>query len=230
MSTTTIGTDLRSRIVEHHGEDVAVAVESHIAAGATDKQSVAVALRDHGVTNEGVGEAFGPLFGSVTKPGGAGNVVTAGLRALGREGEISTGAGGGGSRKVQVRDSRQLLRDEIDRAKAALENVTKPVTDAEAVLSAIEADPSSVVEGRITEIGEAVKALNAEAKTLKTDEGASAFIDHARTTATTKRDAAKTASDENAARMREGVASLEATLTVIESMSAPVEEGAPTEA
>lgn len=215
--TTTLGADLATRITEAHGEAVTDAVRSHVEAGLTEKQAVAVALRDHGATNADVGEAFGPLFGSVTKPGGAGNVVTAGLRALGREGEI-TGGGGGGTKKVVVRDSKQLLRDEIDRAKSALDSVTKPVTEAEARLAEIDKDPDAVVAARVAEIDDAVKTLNAEKKVLGTDDGKTAFVDAARTSATTRRDAAKTASDENAARMTEAVASLEATLAVIEAM------------
>ena len=218
-TTPTMGADLKARITEHHGEAVAESTATNIGLGATEKQAFAVAMRDHGATNEAVGEAFGAVFGAVTKPGGAGNVVTAGLRAIGREGEITGAGGGGGTRKVVVRDSRQLLRDEIDRARAALDNVTKPVVEAETKLAEIDADPTSVVNARVAEIDAAVKTLHAEKKTLATDDGAKAYVDHAREVLTTKRDAAKTASDENAERMREAVASLEATLTVIESMT-----------
>lgn len=197
--------------------------------GATEKAAVAVALRDIGKSNAEVGEAFGPIFGAVTKPGGAGNMVTAGLRAIGRDGEI-VGKSGTGTRRTTVRDASSLIRDELDRARAALETVTGPVVALDAELTTLNADPSSVVDARIAEIVETMKVLAAEKKILGTTDGASAFVAERVTTLTTKRDAAKTASTENAERMSAEVSKLEATLTMVEAMSAPTTDAPTTDA
>ena len=218
MPDKTLGADVRTKIAEAHGEAVASATEANVASGATEKQAYAVAMRDHGKTNEEVGLGMEPVWGSATKPGGAGNVVTAGLRALGREAEIASA--GAPTKQVLVRDGLSLMRDELDRMKAALDNVTKPVTEAEAAITAMDADPASVVTARTEAIAEAIKTLRAEAKTLDTEEGAKAYTEATRTALVTKRDAAKTASDENAATLRAGVAEMTDELEVLEAMLA----------
>lgn len=199
--------------------DLAEIVLGHIADGATEKQAWAVALRDAGKSNQEVGDAFGDLFGAPTKSGGAGNLVTAGLRAIGRGGEVESKAGGV-IKKTVVRDASALIRDELDRARAALDTVTKPATDAEKALADLEADPDGAAAAQVDAIGGRVKALQTEIAALKAEATAlkadpAPFVDAERARLQGAVDAARTAAGENEQRMRDAIAALEGTLETI---------------
>lgn len=60
----------------------------------TEKRAVAVALRDVGLSNAEIGEAFGAIYGRSITDGSAGNLVVGGLRDLGRGGEVEASRGG----------------------------------------------------------------------------------------------------------------------------------------
>ena len=183
--------------------DLAEIVLGHIADGATEKQAWAVALHDAGKSNQEVGDAFGDLFGAPTKSGGAGDLVTAGLRAIGRGGEVESKAGGV-IKKTVVRDASALIRDELDRARAALDTVTKPATDAEKALADLEADPDGAAAAQVDAIGGRVKALQTEIAALKAEATAlkadpAPFVDAERARLQGAVDAARTAAGENRA-------------------------------
>jgi hypothetical protein len=212
MSTTT-ASPLTFNASDDHPAITPESVSAMIENGTTEKRAVAVILRDAGYTNQQVGDAFGGLFGVKTKSGGAGNLVTGGLRDLGRDGEIEITNGGGARRSAAVRDPQQVLRDELDRARAALDNVTRPAIEAQAALDAVEADPESIVAAHVAEIGERIKALQAEQKALKADP--SAYLASERTRRQGRVDSARNAAGENEQRLRDAIAALESTLETI---------------
>lgn len=95
--------------------------------GATEKTAYAVAWRDGGFgTNEEGGLSMKDVFGAPVKSGGFGNLVTAGLRKLGREADVAS-SGTGGTRAPRVgpimsfADHVKAYKSTMDAKAAALE-------------------------------------------------------------------------------------------------------------
>lgn len=203
-----------------HPSVTADAIKAHVDAGTTEKRAVALILRDAGYTNQAGGDAFDDLFGQAVKSGGFGNLVTGAMRDVGRGGEIeSTGGGGGGHKKARELDPVQMLRDELDRERVALENVTKPVTEARAVIDRLGSEPDVFVTERLAEIETTIEALRAETKALKADP--KPYIDSITEKANARVDSAVTAAGEREKVHTANIARLEAVVTALDSVNAP---------
>jgi hypothetical protein len=206
MSTTTI-----SYRPPHlpEGIDIDEAVSALVDAGASERQAWALAASDTGLKTTDIQAWFGHANPRIT-----GNLIVAGKRAVGREGEVQASASGRGSR-TPVRDPKQLISDELDRARAALDAATRPVADAQAALDALSTDDGvkAFTAARITDLGERVKALQAEIKALKDDPAPA--VEAERERLTNRLTAAQKAADENAERLRGAVEELEGTLALL---------------
>lgn len=121
--------------------------------GITEKQAVAVALRDAGMSNADGGALVG------VKSGGFGNLVVNGLRALGREAEITaTSTGGGGSVSApKIRGLKALIEAELARVAVAREALAKKVSEAQADVVAW--SPAGDAEARVKAERDRIEAL-----------------------------------------------------------------------
>lgn len=124
----------------------------------TERQAEAVALRDQGRTNKEIGEAMGITAGA------AGNLVTQGLRAGGREAEIG-GNGGGGGRTTKPPSALDAIDEAIARVEGSVERASNKVASAEAAVAETNADEwadtfvAAEVERRNTAVSTAEEAL-----------------------------------------------------------------------
>lgn len=90
----------------------------------TERRQRAVELHDEGKTNAEVGEAMGVTAGA------AGNLVTQGLRDLGRGDEVQGGNGGGGRRTTKPPSALDAIDEAIARVESSVERASNKVQSA----------------------------------------------------------------------------------------------------
>ena len=184
------------------------AVEALVESGASEKGAWALAAHDAGVKTADIQTMFGHA-----NPRISGNLVNAAKRAVGRESEIA--APSSGTKATTFVDPVQLITDQLDRARTALDNVERPVTEAREALSKLDSDDgvSEFVNGRLASIDERIAALREEKKALTTDPADAVKAERERLTG--KVESAEKAAAENADTYREAIAKNEATLAVL---------------
>jgi hypothetical protein len=138
--------------------------------GASERGAWALAASDAGMKTTDIQAMFGHA-----NPRISGNLVNDAKRKVGRESEIAAASGSRAKTAVAV-DPLQLMRDQLDRERAALDAVSAPVDEVDKLIETLDGDPSAAVKVHIAGINERITAMRETVKKLGTDEGAAEWV------------------------------------------------------